>query len=36
MRPIRDHGHDAVRSDADENVRLIANLSAHLLRLSSF
>ncbi len=36
VRPIRDHGHGAVRSDADENVCLIVSLSAHRLRLSSF
>src|SRR6266705_2372026 len=35
MRPIRHHGHDAVEPNADENVRLIANLFTHGLPLSS-
>src|SRR6478672_9314621 len=29
MWPIRDHGHDTVGPDADEDVRLITNVSAH-------
>src|SRR6478672_6063891 len=35
MWPIRDHGHDTVGPDADQDVRLIANLSAHGLHLAS-
>src|SRR5262245_19386903 len=32
---MRDHGHDAVGPNANENMGLVANLSAHDLHLSS-
>jgi transposase len=34
VRPIRNHGHDAVLANADEDVGFVANVADHRLPLS--